>query len=152
MVHYLKNWYFLFSLGFFIFCLGVKWKVIHQYGSDMPYMDQWNGEGTAIILPWLEGRFNFIESFWTPHNEHIIGWTRLWSLGRVLLNGQWDPLLVTTVNSVVHLSVGLVLIFILRKFFDGKMYWLGPLVIVSIYSLPIAWENTPKCNYTYEII
>ena len=141
-VHYIKNWFFWFCIGFFVFCLGAKWTVIHQYGSDIPYMDQWNGEGTAIILPWLEGEWNFIESFWEPHNEHRIGWTRLWSLGWVLLNDQWDPLLVTTVNSIVHLSVGLVLIFILRKFFYGKMYWLGPLIIVSIYSIPIAWENT----------
>ena len=84
-------------------------------------MDQWNGEGTSIILPWLENEFDFIESFWSPHNEHRIGWTRLWALGWVKLNGQWDPLLVTTINSCIHILVGLCLIFILGNFYQQDL-------------------------------
>ena len=137
-----KKFFLLFGIGFFFFVLGVKCYLIQKYGSDIPYMDQWNGEGTSIILPWLENEFDFIESFWSPHNEHRIGWTRLWALGWVKLNGQWDPLLVTTINSFIHILVGLSLIFILRKFLSTRFKWLIFIVSISTFSMPVSWENT----------
>lgn len=137
-----RKFFLLFSIGFFVFVLGVKSYLIQKFGSDIPYMDQWNGEGTSIILPWLQNKFDFTESFWSPHNEHRIGWTRLWALGWVKLNGQWDPLLVTTINSCIHILVGLTLIFILRKFLSTRLKWLIFIVSISTFSLPISWENT----------
>ena len=142
MANFQKIWFLISCLGFFLFCIGSKWLLIQKYGSDIPYMDQWNGEATSIIIPWLENKFNFWESFWTAHNEHRIGWTRMWALFWVIANGQWDPLLITSLNAFVHLIGGILLMYIFRNFYVNKGQLFLPVVFLLVFSLPISWANT----------
>jgi hypothetical protein len=133
--------FFLFT-GVILCGVGSKWQLIGLFGSDVPYMDQWNGEATTAILPWLDGNFDLVQTFWTPHNEHRLGFTRLWALALTSFNGQWDPLFVTTLNALVHVAFSAFLLFLLRSFLIGPGSWLCPLLLAALLSFPLAWENT----------
>ena len=114
--------FFLFT-GVILCGVGSKWQLIGLFGSDVPYMDQWNGEATTAILPWLDGNFDLVQTFWTPHNEHRLGFTRLWALALTSFNGQWDPLFVTTLNALVHVAFSAFLLFLLQHALHKLYRW-----------------------------
>src|SRR5580700_6563800 len=70
--------------------LGGKFLVIDRYGSDLPFWDQWDGEGDFLIHRFAENRLTFHQLF-AGHNEHRIFFTRILVLGLYLANDrQWD--------------------------------------------------------------
>ena len=55
----------------FALVLGARWALIDRYGMDLPYWDQWDGEGLHLLAPHYEGRLTPAVLF-QPHNEHRI--------------------------------------------------------------------------------
>lgn len=101
-----------FAACLFLIVLGAKWATFDRYGSPMPDWDQWDAEGSALLIPWFEGR-DFLQQLFQPHNEHRVILTKLQSLTLVLLNGQWDARLEAVSNALLHAA------------FAAAFWWLG---------------------------
>lgn len=132
----------LLLCGLFSCAVGAKWSLIERYGSDVPYMDQWDGEGANALEPWFDKSAGLRYIFWWPHNEHRIGWTRLWSIGLAVINGQWDPKMTMTVNATVHAGVLVLLVWFLRDAMQGPARLLIPGIALALAAVPVAWQNT----------
>jgi hypothetical protein len=121
--------------------LGAKFSTIHTYGSDVPYMDQWDAEAWKLYMPWTEGKVPPANLF-APHNEHRVLFTRLINLGLTLGNCQWDPLLQMSVNALLSSGFALLLLLYARKLARGAAYGAVLAVVVTLFALPLVWENT----------
>lgn len=128
-------------LGLFFIIFGAKLSVIGKFGSDLPFGDQWDGEARTVYLPCFEGRLT-PASFFTPHNEHRIVFTRLLNLGLLLWNGQWDARLQCVVNAALH---GAILVFLLvwsRRHLGPWAAVAAFLLLIDVAAPPVVWENT----------
>ncbi|MBI5381809.1 MAG: hypothetical protein HZA31_07910 [Opitutae bacterium] len=121
--------------------LSAKLVLIQSYGSDVPYMDQWDAEAWKLFIPYTEGRWG-AGAFFQPHNEHRILFTRLINFGLTAANRQWDPLLEMSFNALLHTSVAAMILLYARKVARGLAYAFVLAVVVALFALPLAWENT----------
>jgi len=122
--------------------LGAKFVLIDRFGSDLPYWDQWDGEGDAIYRPYLEGTLKVSNSF-RPHNEHRIVPTLLLALGLFELNDrQWDGRLQMTVNTFLHGAAALLLVSWAWRWFSLRWVALFAGLVVVFFSTAVSWENT----------
>lgn len=136
----LPTWLSLLAL--FLLVVGARLWLVQHYTTPLPFWDQWSGEGSAIIKPWLEGRLRFVSLF-DAHNEHRIFLTRVLVLGLFAANGQWDAQLEMTVNALLCGGIALVMA-------AAALRWCGLFVpratiLVAIglfFTLPFGWENT----------
>jgi hypothetical protein len=94
--------------------LGAHWWLIGRYGTDLPWLDQWDAEAQGLYQPWHTGTLS-IQSWFGPHNEHRIFFTRVLALGLLRLNGQWDPRLQMVVNAGLYAVIVAWLFLILRR-------------------------------------
>lgn len=132
----------LFTLaGFVLFSIGMKWASLQHWGSDLPYWDQWETEGLHMLIPLSDGNLDLITLFFAPHNEHRIGWTRLWTLAITVWNQQWDPHLVSTVNAVVHAAAGAYLVRKLWPLGNGLSRLFIAATTLALFTSPITYEN-----------
>src|SRR5215471_14443296 len=90
----------LSALALFLVVLGAHWWLIGEYGTDVPWLDQWDAE-PGLYQSWQTGTLN-IHAWFAPHNEHRIFFTRVLALGLFLLNRQWDPRLQMVVNAGLY--------------------------------------------------
>jgi hypothetical protein len=120
--------------------LGAKLYLIHAYGSDMPFWDQWDAE-PPLYIGYDQGKL-FWSDLFASHNEHRVFFARIWALGLFALNGQWDPGLQTTANALLHTLVGLGLAWILWRLNGRRGLWLILGVFVLALAPPFGWENT----------
>jgi len=99
----------LLLAGLFFVVLGAKFHLIDHYGSDVPYWDQWDGEGETLLHPYLDGHLT-APVLLAAHTEHRILFTRLLTLGLFQANDrQWDPRLELACNAVLHTVIALLL-------------------------------------------
>ena len=134
----------LMGLAVFLLVWGARLWTIDQFGSDLPYMDQWDGEAADVIIPWLEGTLSWQDGFLHPHNEHRILFTRVKALGLTMLNGQWDNLLEAVVSATIPAFLAALLAILLFRAFPGPETRLRNLCLtltVLLFALPFAWEN-----------
>lgn len=131
----------LLALGLACTVLGAKFALIHTYGSDLPFWDQWDAEADQLYTPYARGELGPADLL-RPHNEHRIVPTKLLALALLLANGQWDARLQMTVNAALHVTA-LVAWFLLltRRAPPLATLVLFP-VAAAIFTLPLAWENT----------
>lgn len=114
---------------------GAKLWLIHNFGNPLPILDQWDGN---LFLPWLEGNLTLAELF-QPHNEHRIVFTRLLSLGLLILNDrQWDPLLEMVVNALIATFTALFLLVVLKR----RLGQNHTLLITLLWILPYSAGNS----------
>jgi hypothetical protein len=90
-----------FAACLFLLVLGAKWATFERFGSPMPDWDQWDAEGSHLLIPWFE-RDEFLSHLFAPHNEHRVVLTKLQNLTLTLLNGQWDARLESVTNAILH--------------------------------------------------
>ena len=70
MINYQQNFYIkLLSVALIIF--SAKLLIIHNFGSQVPFLDQWGAEAANLYLPWLNNNLTLNHLF-GPHNEHRI--------------------------------------------------------------------------------
>src|SRR6202012_3032525 len=128
------------AAALFLVILGAKLWVIQLYGTDMPYLDQWD-EAAHFFKPWLEGQLAWANWF-QAHNEHRIVFTRLLDLFVVWLNGQWDPMLQMVINAIIHAVFACGLAYAMWIFHGRKNAPLICFLLAPFFALPFAAENT----------
>lgn len=132
---------YLLIAGFALLIFGAKLGLIDFAGSDLPVLDQWDGEAEMTLRPWQNGQLHFAELA-HPHNEHRIITTKLYSLGLFVANGQWDNLVEATASAAIHTLAALLLLQFGRRRLRGG--WLAGygVLLVLLFALPSNWENT----------
>ena len=128
-------------LALFLVVVGARLWLVFLYGSPVPIMDQWDGEGATLFKPWLEGTLRLSDLF-QPHNEHRIVLSRLLALGLLALNGQWDAQLEIAVNALLCGAMAVLIAVALVKLLGPGLRTLIALVIGLWSALPYGHENT----------
>ena len=131
----------LILAGVFFCILSSKLFLIAQYGSFVPFWDQWDGEGFQILLPFLQDSLDWSKLV-RAHNEHRILLARFFVLGLFVLNGLWDPVLSMVAQAILHAGMLVLLVSICRNFLGRSSWKLFVGVTVLLYMIPFSWENT----------
>jgi hypothetical protein len=131
----------LYYLALFLIVVGARLWLISLYGTPVPILDQWDGEGAFLFKPWLEGTWH-IGDFFQPHNEHRIVLARLMALALLLLNGQWDSQLEMAMNALICGVIAVLIAVALVKFFSPRYRTLLILSVGLWSALPYGHENT----------
>jgi len=130
-----------FALALFFTLFFAKAWVSEHYGSDLPNWDQWDAEGTHLLLPWSKGELKFFDLF-TPHNEHRVALAKALSLALVSVNGQWDARIQMLINSAMHSLLAVGLWFWLKPMLTRRWHLiLWALALVATFAPPHAWQN-----------
>lgn len=131
----------LLFAGTLVAILGAKWSLIHRFGSDVPYMDQWDAEAATMVIAHADGK-PAAECILAFHNQHRPVLTKLLNYELIQLDGQWSPLLQMTVNALVHVAaIGFFLSFAKRTFAPSVFAGLCAFFLL-LFTAAYAWENT----------
>jgi hypothetical protein len=123
-----------------VFCS--KLWLIREFGNDVPFWDQWDGEGTNVYKPLLEGGFGSVDWF-LPHNEHRIVLGRLTSALLLYMNSQWDPLVEMCWEAFCSAAIATTLCVVASRLFsDERSIVLVRVLAVLGTALPYGWENS----------
>lgn len=128
------------SLAVFCAIASIRWALIHAFAVDMPWMDQWNGEGTDVVIPCLEGRFTLADAF-KPHNEHRIVLTRLLCAALFSLNGAWSPLLESYAAALIPAATGAVFVACWRSLYGPRLPTALLAGVIFCFALPLSTLN-----------
>lgn len=93
-------------------------------GTDIPFHDQWNIEGSWLYPGWNEGSVHAIDLI-KPFNEHRFFWTHLLNLVLFKLDGQWDPLVQLTAGAGLRAGCAGVLTWL----FGRGLGWRGSVAV-----------------------
>lgn len=119
---------------------GIKLLFIRQFGSAVPYWDQWDGEANLVYKPYLNGNLS-LENLFQSHNEHRIFTTRIFTLILFEVDGGWDPILQMVANAGLHVSAIVLLVLTIRPITRPRQFSLLVLFATLLFVLPIGWEN-----------
>ncbi len=131
----------LVLVGVLVFVLGSKCGLIQRFGSDLPFMDQWDAEAQMLLIPSAEGKLG-VDNFIAPHNEHRIILTKLLNFSLTQLNGQWSPLLEMTLGALIHICTIATLLAFARRHMSAPAFAFVALFAALLFALSYAWENT----------
>jgi len=127
--------------SFLLLIFSAKLCFINESSHALPTWDQWDSECEIVLRPWLEGRLT-ADNIFVPHVEHRIVPTKLTVLGLLIANGQWDGLVETTFNALIHTLSALVLLLLARRWLKGNWLVGFGVLVTSLFSLPFGWQNT----------
>lgn len=119
---------------------GSRLIVIAAFGSPVPLLDQWDGEGALLYSPYLKGTLSFAGLF-ASHNGHRILVTRLLALGHLELAGEWNTRLEMIVGAVVLTAVVTWLAALLMPLVARDRQLLLSCFIAVVFAFPIDYEN-----------
>jgi hypothetical protein len=120
---------------------GAKLWLISQYGTTVPFWDQWNAEGGILYKPYFDGTLR-LSALLAPHNEHRIFFSRILALALLVLDRRWDPPLQMIVNAALHVAaIGALLAMLARGLRLQSVAALA-LFTAAFLVVPFAWENT----------
>jgi hypothetical protein len=122
--------------------LGCKLWLISTYSSPLPFLDQWKGEGTQVLHPWMRGDLR-VDQLFQPFNQHRIVLSRLLVASLFTLNtGQWDSQVCMVFDAILHASCAFILgaLLIPRLVLAARLPILGALLV--LFGLPFDWQNT----------
>jgi len=120
---------------------GSKLQLIRAYGSDVPYMDEWDAVGRVLLIPRSLGTLH-AGDFLVPQNEHRIVLSRVISYLLAVSNRQWDALLEMTVGAAIHAGFCAALLIFARTLVSGFRFLGVALVTAVLFVPPFDWENT----------
>lgn len=131
----------LLGLGVVLFAVGAKLALIHRYGTDQPYADQWAAEGMYFLRGPLYYHIDFSQII-SLHGEHRPGLTRLWVRGLILANeGQWDCFVELVANLLIYGAFLAVVWRRLASLVNGLWLAVVAVVMAVLFALPCAYEN-----------
>lgn len=119
---------------------GSRLIVISAFGSPVPLLDQWDGEGALLYSPYLRGTLSFASLF-APHNGHRILVTRLLALGHLELAGEWNTRLEMIVGAVVLTAVVTWLAALMLPLVPADRQLLFSCFAAIVFAFPIDYEN-----------
>lgn len=121
--------------------IGAKLLLIKNYGSIVPFWDQWDAEASRLYKPYLDSNLT-LASLFSSHNEHRIFMTRILSLLLLELDGGWSPFLQMIVNALLHaLAIG-ILTALIFKITDVRLRSLLIIFTALVFSAPVGFENS----------
>jgi hypothetical protein len=119
---------------------GAHLLLIGQLGSPVPFWDQWDAEGSAIYLPYMNGSLT-AGQFFTQHNEHRIPLTRLVGFLVWQASGYWDVILQMVMNALLHAAMlGAFLYALVRRLALPVTVIVG-IFAAAVLALPFGWAN-----------
>lgn len=121
--------------------LGLKFWLIHFYGNEVPYWDQWDAEAARLYQPFLRGELSWRDLF-SAHNEHRIFTTRLLGLLLLQLNGLWSPLLEMVVNAGLHVVALGTTAWLMSRSASKQSLPALLFFTLLLFGIPFGWENT----------
>ncbi len=135
-----RPWWLL-ALGGALLALAGRLWLIRNYGTALPYRDEWKAVAIDLLGPWLAGTLDW-RAFVAPLNDHCLILTRSLAFLLVRLNGQWNNLLETALNALLVvpplLLIGRTVGPALGR--SGAVAW--TLLAGLLLALPITAENT----------
>ena len=134
-----SGWFIL--AGVFLLIFGSKLSLIHYAGSDLPVYDQWDAEAEFTFRPWLEHRLGW-QDIYQAHNEHRLITTKLYALSLLNVTGQWNGLVETSANAVIHTISAIILLLLSRRWLSGHWLTAFGVLLFLLFALPFSWENT----------
>ncbi len=120
--------------------VGAKMFFVRNFGSMVPYWDQWDGEADLLYKSYINSTLSFAKLL-SSHNEHRIFTTRVFSLALFELDGGWDPMLQMIANAVLHVGVIILLVLIIQRIIRPTQFLLLAVFSALLFVLPIGWEN-----------
>jgi hypothetical protein len=137
----LARWGWVVRLaGLFLMVCGARLCIVHEYGFEVPFWDQWGSEGALLYKPWLEGNWHVSDLF-AAHLEHRIVFSRLLALLLFQCNQQWDPLLEMTASLALTGVLAVMIAIAVRRHFRAAHRDILLVALIPIFSLPYGWEN-----------
>jgi hypothetical protein len=124
-----------------LLAFGAKLLLMRGYGSDVPYMDEWDAIGRVLLVPESHGDLH-ASNFLEPQNEHRVVLSRLLSYGLLKVNGQWDGLLEMTADAVIHAALCAALLIFARRLVSGVRFACVAAATTLLFVLAFDWENT----------
>lgn len=130
----------LLFLSLFLILIGSRAAVINYAGNATPFSDEWDGEAANLLKPYLQGALTFGDLF-RPHNEHVIFFTRLLTLGIFKLSGYWDVVLQMIANAILDAATVVGISYALSRPLRGA--WAPAAMILSalVNALPLSYDN-----------
>jgi hypothetical protein len=127
------------AAGFLAF--GAKLVLMRSYGSDLPYMDEWDAVGRVLLVPQSRGELH-AANFFEAQNEHRVVLSRLLSYGLLKGNGRWDGLVEMTANALIHAAFCAALLLFARRLVSGARFTCVAVATTLLFILAFDWENT----------
>lgn len=85
-----QHWRTAWALGLALFVVASAFRIVEARALDSPTGDEWLAAGAQVFVPWLErDGGEMAVARWLGREPWAGEW--IWTLGSVLLNGQWDP-------------------------------------------------------------
>ena len=131
----------LLCAGLFAAILGVKAFLIHRYGSDLPFWDQWAREGEMTIAPAREGTLRWTDLL-APHSEHRIVPTLALNLALEQWSGQWDARVECLVNAGLHTALMVLLTAYVFRVYSPRAALGVAWIQLALSAAALDWENT----------
>jgi hypothetical protein len=131
-----------FLLGALLFVIGAKLCLIRSFGSDVPYADQWAGEGSSLFQ--VKMRFGGVplKHFFFPHGEHRPATMRLWAYALFRANGnQWDARVECVANLLFQALTCVTLWWLAAQFLSGGWLAAARVLTAVLCALPCNFEN-----------
>ena len=125
----------LFSLVFFL-----RLWLVREWGSPLPFWDQWDAEALQLYRPWLDGSFRWADLF-RAHNEHRLVLTRLIDLGLLVGTGRWQTWWQLVINAALNAATAA---FLVATFWSGLTTQVRALfvgIVVALFATPSGWQN-----------
>jgi hypothetical protein len=119
---------------------GAKIFLIRNFGSAIPYWDQWDGEAELLYKSYMNSTLSFAKLL-SSHNEHRILTARVFSLVLFELDGGWDPMLQMTANAGLHVGVIVLVVLIIQRIIRPAQLLSLAVFSTLLFVLPIGWEN-----------
>lgn len=94
-----------------------------------------------VYLPYFAGKLSLADLL-SAHNDHRIFFHRVYSLGLLLLNRQWDGQLQMVGNAILHCATLTGLGCLMCRWIQSKYWILVWLPLVLVLVLPFGWENS----------
>lgn len=121
--------------------LGARLIVISAFGSPVPVLDQWDGEGAVLYSPYLKGTLS-VATLFASHNGHRILITRLFALGHLELAGEWNTRLEMIFGAMVLTALVTWLAALLMPLVAPQRRMLLSCFIALAFAFPLDYENT----------
>jgi hypothetical protein len=127
-------------VSLFLILVGSRAAVINYAGNPTPFTDEWDGEAANLLKPYLEGALAIGDLF-HAHNEHVIFFTRLLTLGVFSLSGYWDVILQMIANAVIDAATVVAIAYALSRPLRGAWATAAMILSVLVNALPLSYDN-----------
>jgi hypothetical protein len=126
--------------AFFGLVVFLRLWLVREWGSPIPYLDQWDAEALGLYLPWLDGSLSWTQVL-RAHNEHRIVLTRLTDLLLFAGLGRWDTWGQLILNAVLNAGTATLLLAIFQQTLARAARSVFAVALIGLFTTPSGWQN-----------